>query len=143
LARVRHGVGGSDFQRLRRQVNLLRALRDRIVEKGATSDPLGWIAKIPQIRTNLSPETILAAGALAARVNPERFNRRVIEPGAGNGGVEVYDSRGYVLQARMDEIREISGLLFTEPGKRPSTGRMSATSDKPSTVKKLPKFNGC
>jgi LCP family protein required for cell wall assembly len=143
LARVRHGVGGSDFQRVRRQMILLRALRDRIVEVGASKDPLGWIARIPTIRTNLAPETILAAAALVARVNPERFNRRVIEPGEGNGGVEVVDGRGYVLQARMDEIREISRLLFTEPGKRPSTGKFPATPDKPSTVKNLPKFNGC
>lgn len=143
LARVRHDVGGSDFQRVRRQMSLLVAIRDRILEKGAEKDPLGWLGKIPTIHTDLSPATILAAGALAASINPDRFNRRVIEPGAGNGGVELYDSRGYVLQAQMDEIRNVAGLLFTQPGSRPTTGRFQPLPARPSTVKSLPRFNGC
>ena len=143
LARVRHNVGGSDFKRVRRQMDLLVAIRDRIVEKGAQNDPLGWLGKIPTIHTDLSPATILAAGALGASIRPERFNRRVIEPGAGNGGVEMYDSRGYVLKAQMDEIRNVAGLLFTQPGSRPTTGRFKPPPDKPSTVKNLPLFNGC
>jgi LCP family protein required for cell wall assembly len=143
LARVRHDVGGSDFQRVRRQMNLLVAIRDRIVEKGAETDPLAWLAKVPTIHTDLPPATILAAGALAASINPDRFNRRVIEPGAGNGGVEQYDSRGYVLEAQMDEIRSVADLLFTQPGTRPTTGRFKAPPAKPSTVKNLPRFNGC
>jgi hypothetical protein len=61
----------------------------------------------------------------------------------GNGGTELYDSRGYVLSAKIDEIREIAGLLFTEPGTRPTTGRPQALPDKPSTLKDLPRFNGC
>ena len=80
---------------------------------------------------------------MAASINAGRFNRRVIEPGAGNGGVELYDSRGYVLQAQMDEIRNVAGLLFTQPGSRPTTGRFQAPPAKPSTVKNLPRFNGC
>jgi LCP family protein required for cell wall assembly len=143
LARVRHDVGGSDFQRVRRQMNLLVAIRDRIVDKGAQKDPLAWLGKVPTIHTDLSPETILAAGALAASISPERFNRRVIEPGAGNGGVEKYDSRGYVLEAQMDEIRNVADLLFTKPGTRPTTGRFQPPPAKPSTVKNLPRFNGC
>jgi LCP family protein required for cell wall assembly len=143
LARVRHNVGGSDFQRARRQMSMLVGIRDRILAKGAEKDPMAWIRKIPTIRTNLSPQTILAAGALAASVAPDSFNRRVIEPGAGNGGVEAYDSRGYVLKAQLDQIRHIATLLFTQPGSRPGTGKFPATPDKPSTVKKLPRFNGC
>jgi LCP family protein required for cell wall assembly len=143
LARVRHYTGGSDFQRIRRQFNLLVAIRDKIVEAGAASDPLGWLARIPSIRTDLPPETIVAAGALVAGMSPERFNRRVIEPGAGNGGTELYDSRGYVLRANMDEIRAVSKLLFTDPGNRPTTGRYKVPPDKPSKVKNLPRFNGC
>jgi len=143
LARVRHDVGGSDFQRVRRQMNLLVAIRDRIVEKGAEKDPLAWLGKVPTIHTDLSPGTILAAGALAASINPGRFSRRVIEPGAGNGGVEKYDSRGYVLEAQMDEIRNVADLLFTQPGTRPTTGRFQPPPAKPSTVKNLPRFNGC
>jgi LCP family protein required for cell wall assembly len=143
LARVRHNAGGSDFQRIRRQLNLLVAIRDKIVEAGAASDPLGWLARIPSIRTDLPPATILAAGAMVAGMNPERFNRRVIEPGAGNGGTEAYDSRGYVLKANVDEIRSVAGLLFTDPGKRPTTGRYKGPPAKPPTVKNLPRFNGC
>ena len=142
LARVRHNVGGSDFKRVRRQMDLLVAIRDRIVEKGAQNDPLGWLGKIPTIHTDLSPATILAAGAWAARDPPGAVaeQRRVIEPGAGNGGVEMYDSRGYVLKAQMDEIRNVAGLLFTQPGSRPTTGRFKPPPDKPSTVKNLPRF---
>ena len=143
LARVRHDVGGSDFQRVRRQMSLLVAIRDRVLEKGAEKDPLGWLGKIPTIHTDLSPATILAAGAMAASINADRFNRRVIEPGAGNGGVELYDSRGYVLRAQMAEIRNVAGLLFTSPGSRPTTGRFQPPPPKPSTVKSLPRFNGC
>ena len=143
LARVRHNVGGSDFQRARRQMSLLVGIRDRILAKGAETDPLAWIKKVPTIRTNLSPATILAAGALVATVDPGNFNRRVIEPGDGNGGVEAYDSRGYVLKAQIDDIRHIAQLLVTQPGKRPGTGAFPATPAKPATVRKLPRFNGC
>jgi LCP family protein required for cell wall assembly len=143
LARVRHNVGGSDFQRVRRQMALLVAIRDRIVEKGAEKDPLGWLKKVPAIRTNLSPESILAAAALVSSVNPSRFSRRVIEPGAGNGGVEGSDSRGYILEAQMGEIRDIAGLLFTDPGTKPTTGRFQPLPPKPSNVKNLPRYNGC
>jgi polyisoprenyl-teichoic acid--peptidoglycan teichoic acid transferase len=143
LARVRHNLGGSDFQRARRQMSLLVGIRDRILAKGAEKDPLAWIEKVPTIRTNLSPQTIMAAGAMVAAIKGDGFRRRVIEPGDGNGGVEAYDSRGYVLKAQIDDIRHIARLLFSAPGSRPGTGAFPATPAKPSTAKKLPRFNGC
>jgi LCP family protein required for cell wall assembly len=142
LARVRHDAGGSDFQRLRRQLNLLTQIREAIVAAGASEDPLGWLAKVPSIRTDLSPETILAAAGVAAAVSPGRIHSRLVQP-FGSGGTELYDNRGYVLSANIDEIREISSLLFTETGTRPTTGKPDAPPDKPATVKDLPRFNGC
>lgn len=143
LARVRHNEGGSDFKRLRRQMDMLIRIRDAIVAAGATTNPLDWLARVPTIRTDLSPATIMAAGAMVASTSAPRFNRRVIEPGAGNGGTELYDARGYVLHANLDEIRNVSHLLFTTPGKRPTTGRYQPPPDPPATVKDLPRFNGC
>lgn len=142
LARVRHDAGGSDFQRMRRQQDLLVAIRDAIVGAGADGDPLAWIGRVPTIRTNLPPELIVAAGATAATISAGRIHGRLIQP-FGNGGTELYDNRGYVLSANIDEIREIAGLLFTDPGTRPTTGRPQALPDKPSTLKDLPRFNGC
>lgn len=142
LARVRHDAGGSDFQRMRRQQALLVAIRDAIVAAGADGDPLGWLERVPAIRTNLPPELIVDAASAAAAISAQRIHGRLIQP-FGNGGTELYDERGYVLRAEIDEIREIAGLLFTEPGTRPSTGRPRPSPEKPATVPELPQFNGC
>ena len=142
LARIRHDAGGSDFQRMRRQQDLLVSIRDAIVAAGADGDPLGWLARMPAIRTNLPPDLIVAAASTVAAVSAQRFHGRLIQP-FGNGGTEVYDSRGYVLRANIDEIRAIAGLLFTDPGTRPTTGRPQPTPDKPAAVPDLPRFNGC
>jgi LCP family protein required for cell wall assembly len=142
LARVRKTAGGSDFQRLRRQLDLLTGIRDAVVAAGASDDPLGWIGRIPTIRTNVPPELIVQAGAVAATVSPGRIHSRLIQP-FGNGGTELYDDRGYVLSANMEEIGEISALLFTDAGTRPTTGRPDARPEKPAEVPDLPRFNGC
>ena len=142
LARVRHDAGGSDFQRMRRQQALLVAIRDAIVAAGADGDPLGWLGRVPAIRTNLPPDLIVDAASAAAAVSAERIHGRLIQP-FGNGGSELYDERGYVLRANVDEVREIAELLFTDPGTRPSTGRPGPKPEKPATVPELPRFNGC
>lgn len=142
LARVRHDTGGSDFQRMRRQQDLLVAIYERALEKGVDGDPLTWLGKIPRLRTDLPPETVLAAAAVMTQIPPDRFRSRRIQP-FGRGGEEVYDGRGYVLRAKMNEIRETSRALFTKPGRVPSTGRREALPDKPSRVRSLPRFNGC
>ena len=142
LGRVRKDAGGSDFQRMRRQQDLLVAVREAILANGAEADPLGWLGRVPAIRTNLSPEQLVAAAAILARVPAERFYSRLVQP-FGRGGTELYDDRGYVLSANMDEIREAAGLLFTAPGERVTTGRQDPPPDKPATVEALPRFNGC
>jgi hypothetical protein len=43
----------------------------------------------------------------------------------------------------MGEIRDIAGLLFTDPGTKPTTGRFQPLPPKPSNVKNLPRYNGC
>jgi LCP family protein required for cell wall assembly len=142
FGRVRHDAGGSDFQRMRRQQDLLVAVRDAVLARGAESDPLGWLARVPTIRNDLSPELIVAAAGVLAETPAERFHSRLIQP-FGRGGTELYDDRGYVLRANLDEIHEAAGLLFTTPGKRPTTGRQQPPPDRPATVKALPRFNGC
>lgn len=141
LARVRHDAGGSDFQRLRRQLDMLVPVREAILANGAEGDPLGWLAKVPQLKTDLSPELILGAAALMARIPADRFHSRLVQP-FGSGGTEVYDSRGYALSANMAEIDEIAELLFPAPGSRVRTGASEAPA-KPAEVKALPRFNGC
>lgn len=142
FSRIRKDAGGSDFQRMRRQQDVLVAIREAVVASGATDDPLGWLARVPAIRSDLPPETILAAGAAIAGIPGDRFHSRLIQP-FGRGGTELTDERGYVLSANLDEIREASGLLFTTPGKRPTTGRQDPPPDKPAAVPDLPAFNGC
>ena len=142
FSRVRKDAGGSDFQRMRRQQDVLVAIREAVVASGASDDPLGWLGRVPAIRSDLPPETILAAGAAMAGISGDRFHSRLIQP-FGRGGTEVYDDRGYVLSANMDEIREAASLLFTTPGKRPTTGRQDPPPEKPSEVEALPGFNGC
>ena len=142
LGRIRKDAGGSDFQRMRRQQDLLVAVREAIVANGAEADPLGWLGRVPAIRTNLPPDQLVAAAAILARVPAERFYSRLVQP-FGRGGTELYDERGYVLSANMDEIREAAGLLFTTPGERVTTGRQDPPPEKPATVPDLPRFNGC
>ena len=142
FSRIRKNAGGSDFQRMRRQQDVLVAIREAVVASGAQDDPLGWLGRVPAIRSDLPPETILAAGAAMAGIPGDRFHSRLIQP-FGRGGTELNDERGYVLSANMDEIREAAGLLFTTPGKRPTTGRQDPPPEQPATVPDLPAFNGC
>lgn len=142
LARVRKDAGGSDFQRMRRQQDLLVAIRDAVVASGADRNPAEWIPKVPVLRTDMSAGEILATAAIVAGMPFENIRSRLIQP-FGWGGTEGYDSRGYVLSANMDEIREASTKLFTTPGKVPSSGKQEPPPPKPPTVPPLPRFNGC
>ncbi|HEY7131953.1 MAG TPA: LCP family protein [Candidatus Limnocylindrales bacterium] len=142
LGRIRHNAGGSDFQRMRRQQEILAAIRDRILRKGAQSDPLAWLKKVPKIHTDLPADQIVAAGMLVAGLPADRFFSRLVQP-FGRGGTEDYDARGYVLKANLDEIRDGARLLFTNPGRTPTTGRQAELPARPATVRKLPRFNGC
>jgi len=142
FARVRHDTGGSDFQRMRRQQDLLVAIHAAAVDRGADADPIALMGGVGSLRTDLPPEILLAAAALVASIPSTDFRSRLIQP-FGLGGEELYDARGYVLSARMDEIAEASRRLFTTPGRVPNTGRQEPPPDKPAQVKALPRFNGC
>jgi LCP family protein required for cell wall assembly len=142
LGRIRHNAGGSDFQRMRRQQDILAAIRTRILQQGAQADPLAWLKKVPKVHTDLPPDQIVAAGMLIAGLPADRFFSRLVQP-FGRGGTEAYDARGYVLKANVDEIRDGARLLFTKTGRTPTSGRQPDLPAKPATVKKLPKFNGC
>jgi LCP family protein required for cell wall assembly len=142
FARVRKNVGGSDFHRMRRQQDLLVAVRDAIVREGAERNPLAWLDKVPRISTNLPPALIVAAASMAAGLPFDAIRSRLVQP-FGRGGTEIYDERGYVLSANLDEIRDAARRLFTRPGKVPSTGRQEPPPARPAEPRPLPRYDGC
>ena len=142
LARVRHDTGGSDFRRMRRQQGPVARDPRRDRRRGSDRGPARLAARIPTITTDLPSDVVLEAGALASTIAIPRFNGHLIQP-FGHGGTELYDGRGYVLSANVDEIRHEAEGLFTPAGTRPSTGRKDPPPEKPATVPDLPRFNGC
>jgi LCP family protein required for cell wall assembly len=112
--RSRFGRGNSDFERARRQQDVVRAL----VQRGR--DP-GLLARLPQvlsaaaemIRTDMPPERLpellsmldqlAAAETQQIVLRPTRFAQRI--PAEETGGA-------YMIELKMDEVAELSLELF-------------------------------
>jgi polyisoprenyl-teichoic acid--peptidoglycan teichoic acid transferase len=87
-ARTRH-TNGSDFDRARRQQQVLKAAQAHFLNAGGianfiTQIPALWSELSGSIVTNLTLEDILALGRLAGDIKPENINTGVIDVAKGH-----------------------------------------------------------
>ena len=115
-ARTRHG--GSDFDRLRRQQQVIMAVRDKVLRLGMLPDLL---PKLPgllktlgdSVQTDLQPDEMLNLVQLASKIDEEHIKTATIdssmtEPTTRYNGAQV-------LIPSRDEIRAVVDEIFTEP----------------------------
>lgn len=121
--RVRKPPPESDFTRTIRQVQALIGLRERIVDSGAFADPLPALEALGMLRTNVPDAIIEGLAALAPEMTDDRIYRRTIQP--PDLVDEASDQRGYILVARPADIAAVVDILFTPPGDRPTTGKVT------------------
>jgi LCP family protein required for cell wall assembly len=143
FARVRKAEGESDFRRMFRQQDLLVAIGEALRDGAGTDDPLDLLAAVGgAVRTDMPPETIVAAARAGAAIERELIYSRVVQP--VQFVTEAIDDRGYVLIPDLPELREYTGYLFGEPGVRPKTGPPDEVAiAPPSPGRDVPAFGGC
>ena len=81
LEYARSRMSTSDFDRARRQQEVLVAIRQKALRPGSLLrlPAMGFIV-LDSLETNLSPREVLALGLLAVRLDPARLERVVLEP---------------------------------------------------------------
>ena len=81
LEYARSRMSTSDFDRARRQQEVLVAIRQKALSPGSLLrlPGLGLIV-LDSLETNLSPREVMALGLLAVRLDPARLQRVVLEP---------------------------------------------------------------
>ena len=81
LEYARSRMSTSDFDRARRQQEVLVAIRQKALSPGSLLrlPALGLIV-LDSLETNLSPREVMALGLLAVRLDPSRLERVVLEP---------------------------------------------------------------
>ncbi len=113
-ARTRHTQGG-DFDRARRQQQVIQAVRDRVLSLGGMSALLGrasalWEAVRQDVQTTLSFEAIVSLAMLAQEIPPENITQAVLD----NNYVylETTADGDQVLRLRGDAMRSLVQDLF-------------------------------
>ncbi len=113
-ARTRHTEGG-DFDRARRQQQVITALRDRVLSLGGIAALIGqaptlWEAVRQDVQTTLNLEEILSLGGLALDIPGENIVQAVLD----NNYVylETTASGDQVLRLRGDAMRALVQDLF-------------------------------
>jgi anionic cell wall polymer biosynthesis LytR-Cps2A-Psr (LCP) family protein len=111
-ARTRHG--GSDFDRLRRQQQVIMALRDKALS-------LNLIPKIPvlartmshTVKTNLQPNEVITLAQIATQIGAEDIRFAVIDETMTVP--VVLDNGADVLFPKRDKIRQVVEEIFSSP----------------------------
>jgi hypothetical protein len=75
------------------------------------------------VRTNVPDDVVEGLAALAPDLTDDRIYRRTIQP--PELADESSDARGYILVARDADIAAVVKVLFTQPGDRPTTGKVA------------------
>jgi LCP family protein required for cell wall assembly len=115
-ARAR-GTSGGDFDRSRRQQQVILAIRDRILNLGNLPTLIGRAPAIYQhvaegIHTNLSFDQMVALGTLALQIDPADIQRGVIGP-PDMVLLETLPDGAQVLKPVPDQIRLLRDQIFT------------------------------
>jgi len=113
-ARVRHTEGG-DFDRARRQQQVITAARDRILSLGGVQAllaeaPALWEAAREDIQTTLSFEELISLALLAQDIPAENITQAVLD--ANYVYFETTASGDQVLRLRGDAMRRLVSDLF-------------------------------
>lgn len=130
-ARVRHTEGG-DFDRARRQQQVITALRDRVLSLGGVQALIGqapalWDALRQDITTTLSLDEIISLGLVAQDIPPENITQAVLD---ANYVYFVTTASGdQVLQLRGDAMRNLVADLFNPTQISPEELRNLATAE--------------
>lgn len=81
LEYARSRMSTSDFDRARRQQEVLVAIRQKALKAGSLPRlPIMALIVLDSLETNLSAREVLALGLLAIRLDPARLERVVLEP---------------------------------------------------------------
>jgi LCP family protein required for cell wall assembly len=115
-ARAR-GTSGGDFDRSRRQQQVLMAIRDQILNLGNLPTLIARAPAIYQdvaegIHTNLSLDQMIGLGAMALQIDPATITRGVIGP-PDMVLLEVLPDGAQVLKPVPDQIRLLRDEIFT------------------------------
>jgi LCP family protein required for cell wall assembly len=115
-ARAR-GTSGGDFDRSRRQQQVLMAIRDRVLDLGNLPTLIGRVPAIYQdiaegIHTNLSLDQMISLGVMALQIDPADITRGVIGP-PDMVLLEVLPDGAQVLKPVPDQIRLLRDEIFT------------------------------
>ncbi len=113
-ARTRHTEGG-DFDRARRQQQVITALRDRVLSLGGVQALLGeapalWEAARQDIQTTLTFEQIVSLALLVQDIPPENISQAVLD--AHYVTFETTTGGDQVLRLRGDAMRNLINDLF-------------------------------
>ena len=115
-ARTRHG--GSDFDRLRRQQQVIMAVRDRVLRLGMLPQLLPKIPGLLQtvgdsVQTDLMLDEMLQLVQLASKIDDEHIKAAVID---GSMTVPTTTPNGAQVEIPIrDEIRAVVDEIFAEP----------------------------
>lgn len=115
-ARTRHS--GSDFDRLRRQQQVIMAVRDKVLRFDLLPQLLSKLPQLLQtvgdaVQTDLQPDEILNLAQLAGQIDDEHIKTAVID---SSMTVDTTTPNGaQVLIPIRDEIRAVVDDVFTAP----------------------------
>ena len=119
-ARVRKAAGESDFSRAARQQEVLSGIRDRLVNGGFLSDPIGLLKSLSRtVSTNVPRKLVPDLVEWAKDVDRADTYREVISRPMVRGTLEL-PGRGSIQVPDIKAIRAMADRLFTEPGTLPA-----------------------
>jgi anionic cell wall polymer biosynthesis LytR-Cps2A-Psr (LCP) family protein len=117
---VRKASGESDFSRAARQQEVLSGIRDRLVNGGFLSDPIGLLKSLSRtVSTNVPRKLVPDLVEWAKDVDRAGTYREVISRPMVRGTLEL-PGRGSIQVPDIKAIRAMADRLFTEPGTLPA-----------------------
>jgi LCP family protein required for cell wall assembly len=118
-ARIRKAAGESDFTRSARQMEVVVAARDQVVEGGFLNDPAGFIESMGRLlATSVEPSVIGEYADDAARIERDHVYRQVIAYPFVHSG-RAGDSRGSILVPNLPAIRALGAQAYPPAGTLP------------------------
>jgi LCP family protein required for cell wall assembly len=128
-ARTRHG--DSDFGRMRRQQQVIVALKEQALRTNIiTKAPALWQLKEDMVETDLTLDKILQLAQLAREIKSENIHNVVVDEKMALG--VTTSSGAQVLWPDRDRIREVVDQLFKAP--EPVAVQVPATNPKPTAT---------
>ena len=117
-ARSRKALGESDFTRASRQQQILVAMRDAVTKDGSLLWELPGLLDVvgETVATDVPVDRLPELAAIVDEVGDDDIYRAVLRHPLVRSRTTEYGSS---LIPRLDDIREMAGALFSEPGVEP------------------------